>query len=93
MKVVPFLANQLGEQLGLTQDNPTDSTGTFFNHVKNAVRYVETTQDDPNTPGNEKKAAVIEALKSLGIELAGVVGNVLLELAVLVIKTELGKIK
>jgi len=81
MQVKTFLIQQLG---ALLSDSET------FGHIKNIVRHVEQTLVDPAIDGTTKRAQVRTELKALGIELAGWVGNVLLELAVAAIKIELG---
>lgn len=58
-----------------------------FNRVLNAVKTV----DDPNTPGNEKKEAVLAQLKVIGLELATWLANLLIELAVAYIKVAVAK--
>jgi soluble P-type ATPase len=89
MKLIPELANELGHALGATQTNPDGSTGTFFDHVKNCVRQIEQIEHDDNITGADKKAMVIHNLKVLGIELAGIVGDTIIQMACLVVKAEL----
>lgn len=55
-----------------------------FQRVLDAVNTV----DDPNTPGNEKKDAVLKQLKVIGLDLASWLTNLLIELAVAWIKVE-----
>jgi len=51
---------------------------TVFNRVLDAVNTV----DDPNTPGNEKREAVMKQLKVIGLDLATWLAGLLIELAV-----------
>lgn len=60
-----------------------------FSRVLNAVNTV----DDPSTPGNEKKDAVLKQLKVIGLELASWLANLLIELAVAYIRVAAGKDK
>lgn len=58
-----------------------------FARVLNAVQTV----DDPSTPGNEKREAVLQQLKVIGLELASWLANLLIELAVSYIRFEAEK--
>ena len=51
---------------------------TVFNRVLDAVNTV----DDPNTPGNKKREAVMKQLKVIGLDLATWLAGLLIELAV-----------
>jgi hypothetical protein len=58
------------------------SNDTTWSRVKAAVNL----QDDPNTPGNEKKEACLKLLKEMGVDLATWLINLLIELAVAYLK-------
>jgi hypothetical protein len=51
---------------------------TVFNRVLDAVRTV----DNPNTPNNEKRDAVVQQLETVGLGLVGWILNLTIELAV-----------
>jgi hypothetical protein len=53
-----------------------------FNHFKSVVVLMESKE----IPGAKKKALAFKELKAIGVEVAELVGNLLLELAVFYIK-------
>lgn len=55
---------------------------TVFNRVLEAVQTV----DNPSTPNNEKRDAVIHQLKIIGLNLVGWILNLSIELAVAYIR-------
>jgi hypothetical protein len=59
-----------------------------FNRVRGLVEQVE----NQNISGPEKKAAVLDAAKSIGLELSTWLFNLLIEIAVLWVKSKQGKV-
>ena len=79
MKIVPFLIDRLV---------PFLTEPKTFARIRGLVESVE----NLNVPGSEKKRVVLEHLQAFGVEMASWLFNVLLELAVVYLKTKQGKI-
>lgn len=56
----------------------------IFERIKHQINKIEDT--NPDKPGLEKKATLMQELKIIGVEVSGLLLNVLIELAVLYIK-------
>ena len=58
------------------------SSGSTFTRIQHAIEMAE----DPNLSGAEKKERAIEYIKAFGIEISGFVLNLLVEVAVAILR-------
>lgn len=76
MKVIPYLAEQLGNHL---------AGGVEFSAMKALVHDIERS----DMSGSEKKNKVLEDFEAIGYSLAGWIIDTILQLAVVVVKSKL----
>jgi hypothetical protein len=69
---------QIIQQSAITTVATLLADGSTFNRIKNVVIRLE----NKDLPNNEKRQVALEEFKTIGLELAGWLARVLLELAV-----------
>ena len=87
MKVLQEAANLLGTQLGAAIKSPDDNTNPFYK-IKAEVQYLEHDITSKDLTGPEKKAKVLQSLENIGLEVGGIIVNLLIELAAFYIKSK-----